>query len=175
MSLLTRRTGVCVSSLLVPTLLAVNVAVPIALGTSTESGADSSDVVQEEPPAQQDSTPDTPPDTVADPPVTDDTELQSVPTPTLSEDLTNDQSQSGEQPQPLEALPNFVLNFADAPAIARGNSRIGGHDRFETAVAISQRLFPNGKAPAVFLASGSAYADGLAVGALATFKAALCC
>lgn len=61
--------------------------------------------------------------------------------------------------------------FADAVPLARGVSRAGGVDRYGTAVAVSQRLFPlAGSAEVVFVASGESYADGLALGALASFR-----
>lgn len=53
-----------------------------------------------------------------------------------------------------------------APAVATAADRIGGADRFATAVAVSQQAFPTG-APIVFLASGLDYPDALSAAPLA--------
>jgi carboxypeptidase T len=45
--------------------------------------------------------------------------------------------------------------------------RLDGADQYGVSVAISQRLFPHGGAPVVYLVSGVDYADGLAAGAAA--------
>ena len=60
---------------------------------------------------------------------------------------------------------------ADPPAQVT-LERIAGADRYGTAVAISQRLYPNGSVPAggvpvVYLSSGETYADAVAAGPLA--------
>lgn len=56
-------------------------------------------------------------------------------------------------------------------ALARGVSRASGADRYGTSVAVSKRLFPgNRKAKTVFVASGTSYADGLTLGALAAYS-----
>jgi len=66
-----------------------------------------------------------------------------------------------------------------APAVARPaaavvpsatvtTERLGGADRYATAVAISKRLFPDGTAPVVYLASGETFPDALAAGPVAS-------
>jgi putative cell wall-binding protein len=45
--------------------------------------------------------------------------------------------------------------------------RCGGADQYAVSVAVSQRLFPHGGAPVVYLASGSNLADSLAAGPIA--------
>lgn len=55
---------------------------------------------------------------------------------------------------------------ATAPVAASTADRIGGADRFATAVAVSQQAFPSG-APTVFLASGLDYPDALSAAPLA--------
>lgn len=55
---------------------------------------------------------------------------------------------------------------ATAPVAAGTADRIGGADRFATAVAVSQQAFPIG-APIVFLASGLDYPDALSAAPLA--------
>ena len=60
-------------------------------------------------------------------------------------------------------------SFTDATPLIRGTQRASGADRYGTAVAISKRLFPNGNADSVFIASGTSYSDGLALGALAAY------
>ena len=81
--------------------------------------------------------------------------------------------EEGVQPTGAEdALTAQVLpqgSFADATPLIRGTQRASGGDRYATAVAISKRLFPNGKADSVFIASGTSYSDGLALGALAAY------
>jgi putative cell wall-binding protein len=58
------------------------------------------------------------------------------------------------------------------PAGALGSStvsteRLGGADRYAVAVAVSQRLYPHGGAPVVYLTEGQNYADALAAGPIA--------
>lgn len=81
--------------------------------------------------------------------------------------------EEGVQPTEAEdAMTAQVLpqgSFADATPLIRGTQRASGGDRYATAVAISKRLFPNGKADSVFIASGTSYSDGLALGALAAY------
>lgn len=60
--------------------------------------------------------------------------------------------------------------FTSALPLPRGVTRAGGATRYDTAVALSKRLFPSGGADTVFVASGTSFADGLALGALASFK-----
>ncbi|HEX6139099.1 MAG TPA: cell wall-binding repeat-containing protein, partial [Candidatus Limnocylindria bacterium] len=47
------------------------------------------------------------------------------------------------------------------PSATVANERLAGADRYATAVAVSQRLFPSGPAPVVYLASGANFPDGL--------------
>lgn len=60
-------------------------------------------------------------------------------------------------------------DFPDATALSRGTQRAAGNDRYATAVSISKRLFPNGNANSVFIASGTSFSDGLTLGALAAY------
>ena len=61
-----------------------------------------------------------------------------------------------------------VPKYTEATPIAKGVNRTGGSTRYETSVQMSKRLFPGTQRPdAVFIASGSSYADGLTLGALA--------
>ncbi|WP_099332143.1 cell wall-binding repeat-containing protein [Actinomyces minihominis] len=69
-------------------------------------------------------------------------------------------------------LPGTVARgeFTGATPLARGISRAGGQNRYSTAVNLSQRLFPGtSTAPAVFIASGGSFSDGLTLGALASY------
>ncbi|TAK00602.1 MAG: hypothetical protein EPO36_08115 [Chloroflexota bacterium] len=50
------------------------------------------------------------------------------------------------------------------PSATVTSERLGGADRYATSVAISQRLFPSGEAPVVFLTSGQTFADALSAG-----------
>jgi carboxypeptidase T len=54
---------------------------------------------------------------------------------------------------------------AVSPAVA--TEALDGADQYGVSVAISQRLFPKGGAPVVYLVSGTSSADGLAAGAVA--------
>jgi len=49
------------------------------------------------------------------------------------------------------------------------SERLGGADRYATAVTITKRLFPSGDAPVVYLASGETYADALSAGPAAAY------
>lgn len=67
---------------------------------------------------------------------------------------------------------NGATAAAAGPAGAMGSAtvdmeRLGGADQYAVSVAISQRLFPHGAAPVVYIVSGTAYADGLAAAAAA--------
>ncbi|HEX9550698.1 MAG TPA: M14 family zinc carboxypeptidase [Candidatus Limnocylindrales bacterium] len=53
---------------------------------------------------------------------------------------------------------------AGIPSATVTTERLGGADRYATAVAISQRLFPDGDAPVVYLVSGETFADALSAG-----------
>jgi putative cell wall-binding protein len=64
----------------------------------------------------------------------------------------------------------FPTTTATNPTTNTGVIRIAGSDRYETAVAVSQTEFPNGKADAVVLATGDSYPDALVGTALATSK-----
>lgn len=60
--------------------------------------------------------------------------------------------------------------FINASAVARGVTRAGGQDRYDTSIAVSKRLFPGSStAQNVFVASGMSYPDGLTLGALAAY------
>ena len=50
------------------------------------------------------------------------------------------------------------------PSASVTSERLGGPDRYATAVAISRRLFPDGGAPVVYVASGETFADALSAG-----------
>ncbi|HMJ80259.1 MAG TPA: cell wall-binding repeat-containing protein, partial [Candidatus Dormibacteraeota bacterium] len=73
----------------------------------------------------------------------------------------------------LPAVPFAPPARADpAPLATVTSERVAGTDRYGTAVAISQRLYPDGNVPAggvpiVYLASGQTYADAVAAGPLA--------
>ena len=54
------------------------------------------------------------------------------------------------------------------PAATVTTERLAGADRYATAVAITQRLFPTGTAPIVYLASGQNFPDALAAGPAAS-------
>ncbi len=75
------------------------------------------------------------------------------------------------EPEP----PSTVVQgeFTSAIPLARGIARAGGSNRYDTAVNLSQRLFPGtSTAPAVLIASGSVFSDGLTLGALASYMGA---
>lgn len=85
-----------------------------------------------------------------------------TPTPTPTETPT-------PTPAPVESDPRADAPDAApdaAPAAAGAADRIGGVDRYATAVAVSQQTFPAG-APIVFLASGLDYPDALSAAPLA--------
>jgi len=69
----------------------------------------------------------------------------------------------------VAAIAAIVVSFAAIPtASAAELDRIGGDDRYETAVAISQRLIGDGeRAPIAFVASGVDFPDALAGAAAA--------
>ncbi len=48
--------------------------------------------------------------------------------------------------------------------------RVAGADRYATAVAVSQRLYPDGDAPVVFLASGTGFADAASAAPVASHE-----
>jgi carboxypeptidase T len=56
---------------------------------------------------------------------------------------------------------------AVVPSETVTTERLGGADRYATAVAVSKRRFPDGPAPAVYLASGEAFPDALTAGPIA--------
>lgn len=65
------------------------------------------------------------------------------------------------------------INPAPFPTkpLARGFTRLGGANRYGTSVAVSKRIFPQGKqAQEVFIASGTAFPDGISMGALAASR-----
>ena len=64
------------------------------------------------------------------------------------------------------SVADAVLTKIQAAAPAAAVSRISGPDRYGTAAALSQAVYPGG-APIVFLASGTTFPDGLAGGAAA--------
>jgi carboxypeptidase T len=64
---------------------------------------------------------------------------------------------------PAGGAPGRSVLAAEPPS-AITTSRAAGADRFATAVEVSQRLFPSGAAPVVYLASGEAFPDALAAG-----------
>ncbi|HEX5589383.1 MAG TPA: M14 family zinc carboxypeptidase [Candidatus Limnocylindrales bacterium] len=80
---------------------------------------------------------------------------------------------------PLRLALVLVLLAGLVPATARAAAasvvpsptvtaeRLGGTDRYATAVAVSQRLFPSGPAPVVYLVAGTDYPDALAAGPIA--------
>jgi carboxypeptidase T len=53
------------------------------------------------------------------------------------------------------------------PSATVTSERLGGADRYATAVAVSARLFPIGGAPVVFVASGETFPDALSAGPIA--------
>lgn len=66
---------------------------------------------------------------------------------------------------PPAPRPAAAADTVPSPSVS--NDRIGGADRFATSVEISKRLFPDGGAPIVYLASGMDFPDGLAAGPVA--------
>ncbi|MEW5990611.1 MAG: M14 family zinc carboxypeptidase [Chloroflexota bacterium] len=62
---------------------------------------------------------------------------------------------------PLGAQP---VAASIVPSATVTSERLGGADRYGTAVAISQRLFPDGAAPVAYLVSGETFADALSAG-----------
>ncbi|MBM3210461.1 cell wall-binding repeat-containing protein [Candidatus Saccharibacteria bacterium] len=64
-----------------------------------------------------------------------------------------------------------VVSQTAAQAIANSTgatiTRRGGADRYATAVSLSQQIFPNGT-DQVFIANGTAYADGILIGSIPT-------
>jgi putative cell wall-binding protein len=63
---------------------------------------------------------------------------------------------------PLTARP--VTAGGVVPSATVTSERLGGADRYATAVAIAKRIFPSGNAPVVYLTSGATFADALAAG-----------
>ncbi|HET6379788.1 MAG TPA: M14 family zinc carboxypeptidase [candidate division Zixibacteria bacterium] len=59
-----------------------------------------------------------------------------------------------------------AADLVPSPTVA--NERIAGADRYGTAVAVAQRLFPSGPVPVVYLASGEDFPDALAAAPIAT-------
>ena len=59
------------------------------------------------------------------------------------------------------------LAAAATPPASVSIERVAGPDRYATAVAVSTRLFPDGGAPMVALASGAQFPDALSVGPVA--------
>ena len=74
----------------------------------------------------------------------------------------------------LLAVAAAALPWVAAPAVAVeppttvATERLSGADRYATAVAVTQRLFPAGPAPVVYLASGQDFPDALAAGPAAS-------
>lgn len=127
---------------------------------AVEDGNASPEPTTTEPPAQ-----DTPTETTSpapDVPAVPDPEHEAIPdvdAPQSSDPVGIAAQSAAQTPTAFPAIP-----------LAVGTVRASGQDRYGTAVAISRRLFPEGStAPAVFLASGTSYADGLTLGALASF------
>lgn len=72
-------------------------------------------------------------------------------------------------PAPVVSHPQAVIHPAATPPAHVDRQRVAGADRYGTAVAVSQRLAPDGHVPpagvpAVFLASGAGFADAAAAG-----------
>lgn len=59
---------------------------------------------------------------------------------------------------------NLLSRFSGA-ALAAGTERVGGSDRYATAVELSQRGFPDSGVPVAYVATGAAFPDALAAGA----------
>jgi putative cell wall-binding protein len=59
-------------------------------------------------------------------------------------------------------------NAFGSPSVS--TERLGGADQYAVAVAISQRLFPSGGIPVVYLAGGQNFADALAAGPIAAHE-----
>ncbi len=88
------------------------------------------------------------------------------PTAEAETDVVEDAQSGSEESEP----PDEAIAFTSALPLPQGVTRAGGGSRYETAVALSKRLFPTGGASTVFVASGTSFADGLALGALASFR-----
>ncbi len=87
-------------------------------------------------------------------------------TPEEDEAVDEDRTEETTDPELVQPSSN---PYPDALALTRGVDRAGGQNRYLTAVAVSQRLFPKGGSDSVFIASGTAYPDGLSVSALASY------
>jgi len=68
---------------------------------------------------------------------------------------------------PLAPVAARPVAAAVVPSATVATERLGGADRYATAVTISKRLFPDGGAPVVYLASGETFPDALAAGPIA--------
>jgi putative cell wall-binding protein len=68
------------------------------------------------------------------------------------------------QPTIRTMTTNLLSRYSGA-ALAAGTERVGGSDRYATAVALSQRGFPGSDVPVAYLATGAAFPDALAAGA----------
>ncbi len=71
----------------------------------------------------------------------------------------------GVEPPVVRADPAQLAGAFGSSTVT--TERLGGADQYAVAVAISQRLFPHGGAPVVYLAGGQNYADALAAGPVA--------
>ena len=93
-----------------------------------------------------------------------------------SGDLDGEENEDGEDPTPEEGLEAdeagsdeslVAVPFPTKP-LARGFTRLGGKNRYDTSALVSKRIFPKGTtAPSVFIASGALFPDGISIGALA--------
>ena len=100
------------------------------------------------------------------------TEPEPVPTDTTQDAQLLDED--GEEQPELGSAGETTLapkgSFSAVLPLATGSTRASGSDRYGTAVALSERLFPQaGGAQTVFIASGNSFADGLALSALASY------
>ncbi len=62
------------------------------------------------------------------------------------------------------------LSRTTVPPTTVATDRVAGADRYATAVAVSQRLYPTGGAPVVLLASGSGFADAASAAPVAAHE-----
>lgn len=135
-------------------------------------------------------TPAAAPDLTGEDPLVDGTESEGESTESEGPEegpQSGQEPESAEDGEALETLENsppgedgdvepqvasiMQVAFPAALPLTAGVSRAGGADRYGTAVAISQRLFPvAGGADVVFVASGDSYPDGLTLGALASSR-----
>lgn len=91
-----------------------------------------------------------------------------------SEDYASGGSEDDDQQEKVDlSTQGFVIDQYPAKPLTKDVERLSGADRYDTAAAIATRVTnQGGHADTVFIASGTSYADGLAIGALAAYAGA---